>query len=143
MFSNRTIHALAALALGLLIAADALSQNYAIDWFTVDGCGAANSAAGGFTLSGTIGQPDAGSFGAPMSGGGYSLVGGFWPVAENVCRMPGDLDLDALRNGVDVQYFVNCLVGVNGANCACADISGNGEVGVEDVPAFVAILLGA
>jgi len=124
----------------------ALSQ-YTIDWHSLDGGGASapNASAGGsFEVAGTIGQPDASSFAAPMSGGSFAVVGGFWAVAAApTCSLPGDLNTDAVRNGADVQDFVNCLAGVNGANCTCADMSGNGTVGVEDVPAFVAVLLGA
>ncbi len=114
---------------------------YTIPWSTVDGGGAMSSTGGTLSLAGTIGQPDASSFATPMSGGTYSLVGGFWPVAVPTCSLPGDMDLSTLRNGVDVQGFVNCLLGVSGSNCSCADISGNGTVGVEDVSGFVAILL--
>jgi len=51
------------------------AQNYAIDWYTIDG-GGGSSAGGIYAVSGTIGQPDAGS----MSGGNYSLEGGFWGI---------------------------------------------------------------
>jgi len=120
-------------------------SQYSIPWYTIDGGGASapTAAAGGsFEVAGTIGQPDAGSFAAPMSGGAYSVVGGFWVVAVPTCALIGDMDLNTFRNGVDIQDFVNCLLGVNGSNCTCADISGNGAVGLEDVQGFVAILLG-
>ncbi len=120
----------------------ALSQ-YAVDWHSIDGGGAMSSTGGTYAVAGTIGQPDASSFAAPMSGGTFSVVGGFWAVAAvPTCSLPGDMDLNTHRNGMDVQDFVNCLTGVNGSNCTCADMSGNGTVGVEDVPAFVATLLG-
>ena len=67
--------------LGLLVALaarPALAQTYDVSWFTVDGGGATFSAGGTYSLSGTIGQPDAG---APATGGPYSLVGGFWAGA--------------------------------------------------------------
>jgi hypothetical protein len=48
---------------------------YTIDWFTLDG-GGGTSTGGGFEVSGTVGQPDAGK----MSGGGFTLEGGFWSV---------------------------------------------------------------
>jgi hypothetical protein len=51
------------------------AQNYSINWFTIDG-GGGTSAGGGFTVSGTIGQPDAGA----MSGGNFSVSGGFWSL---------------------------------------------------------------
>jgi hypothetical protein len=39
--------------------------------------------ASGFTLTGTIGQPDAGR---QLSGGGFFLNGGFWPGAAPIYR---------------------------------------------------------
>ncbi|HWN96366.1 MAG TPA: hypothetical protein VNT99_15150, partial [Methylomirabilota bacterium] len=51
----------------------ARAQSYSIDWFTIDG-GGGTSTGGVYSVSGTIGQPDAGT----MSGGNYSLAGGFW-----------------------------------------------------------------
>jgi hypothetical protein len=58
----------------LLLAVVPAHAQHAIDWFTVDGGGGASSG-GSFTLTGTIGQPDAGK----MTGGSYMLEGGFWP----------------------------------------------------------------
>ena len=53
---------------------------YRLDWWTVDGGGAAASG-GEFTLVGTAGQPEA----APAaSGEGYSLAGGFWAGGDGV-----------------------------------------------------------
>jgi len=125
-----------------LLAISVAFSQYTIPWSTIDG-GGATSSGGNFALTGTIGQPDASSFSAPMSGGSFSLVGGFWTgVAAPTCALPGDMDLSNQRNGVDIQGFVRCLLGVNGSNCACADISGNGTVGVEDIPGFIAIVLG-
>jgi hypothetical protein len=47
---------------------------YQISWYTIDGGGAQELSGGTYSLSGTIGQPDAGS----QSGGTYSLKGGYW-----------------------------------------------------------------
>lgn len=58
------------------VAVSASAQNYSIDWFTIDG-GGGTSSGGVYSLSGTIGQPDAG---ATMTGGQYTLVGGFWAL---------------------------------------------------------------
>jgi hypothetical protein len=61
---------------GLLLCAAALAthaQNFSLDWFSVDG-GGGTSTGGVYTVSGSIGQPDAGA----MSGGNYTLQGGFW-----------------------------------------------------------------
>jgi hypothetical protein len=54
----------------------ALAQGgYALSWWTVDGGGGFLSDPGnGYTLMGTISQPDA----KVWSGGGYTLIGGFW-----------------------------------------------------------------
>jgi len=55
----------------------AFSQNYAINWHTIDG-GGGTSTGGVYSVSGTIGQPDASQ--QTMSGGSYSLTGGFWAL---------------------------------------------------------------
>ena len=62
----------------LLVAApSARAQNFAIDWFSVAGGG--NTSDGGvFSVSGSIGQPDAGT----LSGGSFTLDGGFWGAAS-------------------------------------------------------------
>jgi len=60
------------------------SAQYAIDWSTVDG-GGGTSTGGVYSVSGTIGQPDAGG---PMTNGQYSVVGGFWSVIAAV-QTPG------------------------------------------------------
>jgi hypothetical protein len=60
----------------LLIPAFVHGQTYSIDWFTIDGGGGA-STGGVYSVSGTIGQHDAGG---PMTGGNYSVIGGFWSL---------------------------------------------------------------
>lgn len=60
----------------LALATAAIAQNYSIDWYTIDG-GGGTSTGGVYSVSGTIGQPDAG---AVMTGGNYSLQGGFWAI---------------------------------------------------------------
>jgi hypothetical protein len=47
---------------------------YDLTWSTIDGGGGMFSTGGTYELSGTIGQPDAGT----QSGGTYTLNGGFW-----------------------------------------------------------------
>jgi len=54
----------------------ALGQSYSIDWSTIDG-GGGTSTGGVYSVRGTIGQPDAGP---TMSGGHYSVDGGFWSL---------------------------------------------------------------
>ena len=65
---------LALIALVVLASAALASGSYEIPWFTVDSGGATIGAGGEFTLGGTVGQPDAGA----LSGGEYTLLGGFW-----------------------------------------------------------------
>ena len=60
------------------------AQSYAIDWHTIDG-GGGTSTGGVYSLSGTIGQPDAGS---TMSNGQYSVTGGFWALPTMI-QTPG------------------------------------------------------
>jgi hypothetical protein len=50
-------------------------QSYSIDWFKIAG-GGGTSTGGAYALAGTIGQHDAGA----VSGGPYTLVGGFWAL---------------------------------------------------------------
>jgi hypothetical protein len=49
---------------------------YSIDWYSIDG-GGGTSTNGIYSVSGTIGQHDAGT---TMSGGDFSLTGGFWSI---------------------------------------------------------------
>ena len=61
----------------LLLSSVALAQSgggYDLTWSTIDGGGYTWSEGGGYSLGGTIGQPDAGA----ISGEGYTLAGGFW-----------------------------------------------------------------
>jgi hypothetical protein len=54
--------------------ASAQSGEVDLAWATIDGGGAVSTDGTQYSLSGTIGQPDAGS----MSSGAYTLTGGFW-----------------------------------------------------------------
>lgn len=111
-------------------------QNLDLNWYTVDGGGTMFSMGGEFELGGSIAQPDAGI----LSGGSFTLAGGFWPGATApACTCPGDLNADGYRNGGDIQQFVDCLL--TGASCTCADIDGSSDVSLEDADALVAQLL--
>ena len=65
--------------------ASAAHAQFAITSFTIDG-GGGSSSGGTFNVRGTIGQPDAGSPVAPLTGGTFSLVGGFWAGAAGGSR---------------------------------------------------------
>jgi hypothetical protein len=70
-----------ALLLASLWAGSALAQAVGYDgnWYTVDG-GGGTSTGGTYSLSGTVGQPDAGTLG----GGSYALTGGFWTTNGDI-----------------------------------------------------------
>lgn len=66
------------LAAGLFLALSGtglFGQSYSIDPHSIAG-GGGTSTGGVFAVNGTIGQPDAGA----MSGGSFSLLGGYWSV---------------------------------------------------------------
>ncbi|MCC7290973.1 MAG: hypothetical protein IT449_02805 [Phycisphaerales bacterium] len=58
-----------------------LAQEFAVDWFTLDGGGGMLSTSTSYNLGGTIAQPDAGV----MSGARFAVSGGFWPGAGDGC----------------------------------------------------------
>jgi hypothetical protein len=59
----------------------ARGQSYSINWYKIAGGGGTSSgttsSGGQISLSGTIGQPDASG---AMTGGNYSMTGGFWSM---------------------------------------------------------------
>jgi hypothetical protein len=61
---------------GLLLPAIGFAQPYSIDWYKIAG-GGGTSTGSVYSVSGTIGQPDAGG---AMSGGNFSVTGGFWSL---------------------------------------------------------------
>ncbi len=79
----------ACLAIALMLTLGMLQANaqtnYAIPWFKIAGGGAMQSPGGLYSVSGTIGQPDAGG---PMTNGPPSLTGGFWALPTLV-QTPG------------------------------------------------------
>ena len=60
------------------VSAATLDGDYDLSWWTVDGGGGTLSTGEGYTLGGTVGQPDAGV----LTGEGYTLAGGFWGGAS-------------------------------------------------------------
>ena len=89
----------ASLLAALLLTASipgALAQSgggYDLTWSTIDGGGYTFSTGGSYSLGGTVGQPDAGA----LSGGGYTLGGGFWGGGAAQPRIYLPL---VLRNGL-------------------------------------------
>lgn len=76
------------------------SAQFSLDWWTVDG-GGGTSSGGVYSVSGTIGQPDAGK----MSGGNFNLDGGFWGIIATV-QTPGApyLTITRTNNTVVVSW---------------------------------------
>jgi hypothetical protein len=123
----------------LCLAVSASAQTYSIDWYKVSGGGGAGTG-GVYSVSGTIGQPDAsGAMSGAMSGEPYSVTGGFW--ALYAVQTPGAPYLWVMRtttNTICVWWAVSatnwqlqattalvrtgsvwtaCSYTTNGANC--------------------------
>ena len=81
----------------LALAVPTMAQTYSIDWSTIDG-GGGTSTGGVYSVSGTIGQSDAGP---TMSGGNYTLDGGFWSISAAV-QTPGAPLLTIARSGTNI-----------------------------------------
>ncbi len=75
------------------------AQNYTIDWSTISG-GGGTSTAGVYTVTGTIGQPNTGT----LSGGSYSLTGGFCSMVAAV-QTPGAPVLSIKLTGNTVMVY--------------------------------------
>ncbi|UCE59887.1 MAG: hypothetical protein JSU63_20885 [Phycisphaerales bacterium] len=123
---------------GMLIAAAftgstslAEESTFEINRFTIDGGGEMLSVGGGFELSGTIGQPDAGV----LAGGDLTLAGGFW-----FGQSPGDSNEDGGINLLDYVELNACASGPGSTltvpSCACFDHDGDEDVDLEDVAEF-------
>jgi hypothetical protein len=93
------------LLFGLLIPALSQAQSYSINWYKVAGGGGASAGTNGssvYSVSGTIGQQDAST---AMTGGSYSLTGGFWSIIS-VVQTPGtpNLSITEIGNNVIVSW---------------------------------------
>jgi hypothetical protein len=133
---NKSKMLLILVAVSVSGSAAALADDFTVDWYTIDSGGQMWSTGGGFELGGTIGQADAGV--TAMTGGSFELVGGFW--AAPPCWCLSDVNNDGLRDGLDVQEFIDCVL-AGGVNCACADLYTDGALDLEDVDVFVSDLL--
>src|SRR5258708_3640385 len=93
----KTISVVALLHLPMLCPA----QSYSIDWYKISG-GGGTSTNGQYAVSGTIGQPDASG---AMSGGNFSVTGGFWSLISVVQTVGSPtLTLTHLGNSVKVLW---------------------------------------
>ncbi len=99
-----------------------------LSWTTLDGGGITTSQAGTISLSGTIGQPDAGAMGA----GTLVLYGGFWAVELSPIPCPADFNKDGGIDGGDVEAFFAAWE----AGDASADVNFDGGIDGADVEFF-------
>lgn len=111
------------LLLPFLGASSLLADDYDISWSTIDG-GGGTSTGGNYSLSGTIGQPDAGE----MAGGDYVLAGGFWS-GWIACWV----DLPELERFLTEWLLKESEVG----HPLDADLNHDGEVNLADYNLFV------
>ena len=81
---RRSLNLGASLVLGAWCLVLPLHAQYSIDWFKIAG-GGGTSANAQYVVNGTIGQPDTGG---TISGGNFSLTGGFWSLLS-VVQTPG------------------------------------------------------
>ena len=93
---------------GLLIPTISFAQPYSIDWYKVSGGGGTSTGAT-YQVSGTIGQHDAGG---PMTGGSYSLTGGFWALIS-VVQTAGAPTLYISHSGNTVTVYWQDVSGWN------------------------------
>ena len=92
-----------------------LAPPYEITFFSIDG-GGGTSSGGNYTLTGTIGQPDAGA----MTGGSFALEGGFWGGAFAAKKSSGFTNAmtDAAAK-IPAAICVSTSIAISGA-CACS-----------------------
>ena len=100
--------------------------DFDLSWHTIDG-GGGTSTAGSFELTGTIGQPDAG---AVMTGGKFTLIGGFWAGVGSAPGepCPWDLDSDGIVGVGDLLTLF-----ANWGTPGPGDFNNDGIVGVGDL----------
>jgi hypothetical protein len=97
---------IAILAFVALTVLSASAQSYNIDWYKMAG-GGGTSSNGPYSLSGTIGQLDASG---AMTGGNYSLTGGFWAIIS-VLQAPGAPTLYISFSGNTITVYWQNVTG--------------------------------
>ena len=85
-----------AISFCLLAQFDLQAQSYSIGWYKIAG-GGGTSTNGQYSITGTIGQHDAGT---AMTGGNYSVTGGFWSLIA--VQTPGAPLLSIAASGSQV-----------------------------------------
>ncbi len=111
----------------VLVTISMVAADYSISWYTIDG-GGGLSTGGTFTLEGTIGQPDAGE----MSGGDYTLSGGFWPGGSILACF---VNFEHFARFAMYWLDAPCDEGNNW--CQGADLDWSTDVGLSDLDELV------
>jgi len=97
---------------------------YDLSWHNIGPSGSASG--GSYSLDASIGQPDA----ATMSGGTYSLTGGFLPGGPT-CALAGDLNGDGQVTVLDIQMIAGAWPQATAS--FPYDQSGDGDLDIQDV----------
>jgi hypothetical protein len=98
-------------------------------WWTIDAGGITFAAGGTFNLGGTVGQPNASN---PLTGGAFSLTGGFWFTPCIVSN--GDVDGNLCVDDADLLQVLFAF-GATGSNPA--DV--NGDLIVDDADLLIVL----
>ncbi len=100
--------------------------DFDLSWHTIDG-GGGSSTGGGFELAGTIGQADAG---AVLTGGEFTLTGGYWAAVAGVTDpCPADLDDSGAVDFGDILAILSAWGNKGGPE----DLDGSGVVDFGDI----------
>ena len=116
--------AIAIVSTSVMVVSAQTGGPYDLSWHNI---GPGGSASGGsYDLLGSVGQPDA----ATMSGGSYTLTGGFLPGGP-ICALAGDLNGDGQVTVLDIQMIAGAWPQTTAS--FPYDQSGDGDLDIEDV----------
>ena len=130
---------LATISLTAMIAVAAIAsptEDFTLDRHTLDGGGAMNMTSGDFTLSGTLGQPDAGD---PLVSGDFELVGGFWTAFAEPPFCFGDFDGDSDIDLADLAQLLGSYGETTGMTYDDGDLDDDGDVDIADLAALLGV----
>ncbi|MBL4591456.1 MAG: hypothetical protein JKY96_05800 [Phycisphaerales bacterium] len=114
-------------------AGGAMGGSFEMVSYTIDGGGIVGATGGSFSLSGTIGQPDAGS---TMVGGSFELTGGFWATVPSVVCAA---DLAEPLGVLNLQDIFAYLALFNSSDPAADLASPFGTLNLQDIFAYLAL----